>query len=129
MDKKIFSFENLEVYKYARAFVKTVYQLQRCFPREEQYALCDQIRRASISITSNIAEGCGRNSMKEKVHFLEIACGSLYEVFSQLQIAQDLNYISDKDVEAMRPQVEQIAKMLSGLRKSYENPSPINYKP
>ena len=92
---KKFSFENLEVYKQARLLVKQIYLLQNKFPKEEKYALGDQIRRSSTSITSNIAEGCGRNSPKEKIHFIEIAFGSMTESFSQLQNAQDLGYIQE----------------------------------
>lgn len=82
---KKFSFETLEVYKEARILVKGIYLLQNKFPKEEKYALGDQIRRSSTSITSNIAEGSGRNSLKEKIHFIEIAFGSMTESFSQLQ--------------------------------------------
>ena len=89
----IFSFEDLEVYVAARNLVKDIYILQRSFPKEEQYALCDQIRRAAISITANLAEGSGRTSLKEKVHFIEISFGSMTEVFCEFQIACDLGYI------------------------------------
>ena len=71
MEREItFSFENLDVYKKARCLVKDIYVLQNKFPREERYAPGDQIRRASTSITANLAEGCGRKSIREKVHFL-----------------------------------------------------------
>ena len=113
----MFSFESLAVYQKARNLVKEVYQIQEQFPAEERYALGDQIRR---SITSNIAEGSGRESCKDKAHFCVIAFGSLMEAFSQLQIAQDLRYISENEVESLRPQFEEIAKMLSGLKASFE---------
>ena len=74
--------------------IKEVYRLLKKFPKEEQYAMCDQLRRAAISITSNIAEGSGRNSFKEKVHFLEFSYGSLMEVLSQMDVACDLEYIT-----------------------------------
>lgn len=115
-----FSFENLEVYKEARALVKGIYLLQSKFPNEEKYALGDQIRRSSTSITSNIAEGCGRNSIKEKIHFIEIAFGSMTESFSQLQNAQDLGYILEDDVDALRPNFNKVAAYLSNLKKSYK---------
>lgn len=115
-----FSFENLEVYKEARALVKGIYLLQSKFPKEEKYALGDQIRRSSTSITSNIEEGCGRNSIKEKIHFIEIAFGSMTESFSQLQNAQDLGYILEDDVDALRPNFNKVAAYLSNLKKSYE---------
>lgn len=116
----MFSFENLLVYKKARVLVKDVYNLQREFPREEKYELEDQIRRSITSVTSNIAEGSGRESIKEKIHFLEIAFGSLMEAFSQLQNAQDLEYIKQQKVEDIRPQFEEAAKMISGLKASLE---------
>lgn len=116
-----FSFEGLEVYQAARVLVRDVYRLQQKFPRTEIYALGDQIRRSASSVTSNIAEGSGRNSNKEKVHFIEIAYGSLMEAFSQLQIAQDLGYLTEQDIDTIRPQFISVAKMLSGLKAYFEN--------
>ena len=118
---KSFSFENLEAYKVAKDLVVEIYKLQKTFPREELFALGDQIRRSASSITSNIAEGCGRNSYKEKNHFIEIAFGSMTESFSQLQIAVELGYISDDDIESLRPQFNRVAALLSLLKRSYEN--------
>ena len=115
-----FSFEGLEVYQAARVLVRDVYRLQQKFPKTEIYALGDQIRRSASSVTSNIAEGSGRNSNKEKVHFIEIAYGSLMEAFSQLQIAQDLGYLTEQDIDTIRPQFISVAKMLSGLKKHFE---------
>ena len=94
--------------------------LSLVMPREEKYELGDQIRRSITSVTSNIAEGSGRESIKEKIHFLEIAFGSLMEAFSQLQNAQDLEYIKQQKVEDIRPQFEETAKMISGLKASLE---------
>lgn len=115
-----FSFEGLEVYQAARVLVRDVYRLQQKFPKTEIYALGDQIRRSASSVTSNIAEGSGRNSNKEKVHFIEIAYGSLMEAFSQLHIAQDLGYLTEQDIDTIRPQFISVAKMLSGLKKHFE---------
>ena len=125
MDEKKFSFENLEVYKTARVLVRDVYRLQHKFPKYETYALGDQVRRSASSVTSNIAEGSGRNSFKEKTHFIEIAYGSLMEAFSQLQIAQDLEYLSQTEIDTIRPQFISVAKMLSGLKTYFDN----NQKP
>lgn len=119
-NKRKFAFENLEAYKVARVLVRDIYRLQNKFPKEEKYALGDQIRRSSTSITSNIAEGTGRNSVKEKIHFIEIAFGSMTESFSQLQNAQDLEYITEEEVETLRPQFNHVAALLSLLKKSYE---------
>jgi len=116
-----FSFENLEAYKVARILVRDVYRLQNKFPKEERYALGDQIRRSTTSITSNIAEGSGRASFKEKIHFIEIAFGSLTESFSQLQNAQDLGYLTEDEVENVRPQYNHVAALLSLLKKQFED--------
>lgn len=118
---KKFSFEGLEVYNAARQLVRDVYRLQHKFPKYEIYALGDQIRRSSSSVTSNIAEGSGGNSFKEKSHFIEIAYGSLMEAFSQLQIAQDLGYLTQTEIDEIRPQFISVAKMLSGLKNYFDN--------
>ncbi len=115
-----FSFENLKVYQLARHLVKDVYLLQNEFPKEERYALGDQVRRAATSITANLAEGSGRQSPKEKIRFIEIAFGSMTEVFCELQTACDLNYIKMEQLDALRPQFTEVAKMLSGLRNSLQ---------
>ena len=118
-DKEYFSFEKLDVYNESRKLIKEVYQLQKLFPIEENYALAAQIRRAAVSITANLAEGSGRSSIKEKIHFVGISFGSLMEVFSELLTAQDLGYISEESVEKLRPSFSHISKMLSGLRNSF----------
>lgn len=115
-----FSFEGLEVYRCARELVKGIYILQNKFPKEEKYALGDQIRRSATSITSNIAEGSGRSSIREKIHFIEIAFGSMTESFSQLQNAQDLGYLLEADIDKLRPLYSSVAALLSNLRKSFE---------
>ena len=113
-----FSYRKLRVYQQAKDLVIYVYRLMSLFPKEEQYALCDQLRRAVISIPSNIAEGMGRASVKEQVHFIEIAFGSLNEVMCQLELARELNYISDIQLKDSEVLVKSIAQMLSGLRNS-----------
>ena len=126
MSDKLFSFEGLEVYKAARILVRDIYHLQHKFPKIETYALGDQIRRSSSSVTSNIAEGSGRASFKEKSHFIEIAYGSLMEAFSQLQIAQDLGYLTQEDIDEIRLQFVDVAKMLSGLKNYFDNKSKVS---
>ena len=116
----MFSFEKLDVYQKAKVLVKDVYLLQNAFPKEERYALGDQVRRAAVSITANLAEGSGRQSLKEKIHFIEIAFGSMTEVFCELQIACDLGYIHQEQLDALRPQFTDISKMLSGLRNKFQ---------
>ena len=121
MDEELyFPFEKLDVFRHARALVRSTYTLIEKFPYSERNGLSDQLRRAIVSVPSNIAEGLGRISDKEKIHFIEISYGSLMESFSQLQNAQDLEYIYEEDVEKLRPQFEDIAKMLSGLKSSFE---------
>lgn len=118
MEAHRFSFESLEVYQKCRVLVTDVYQVQRDFPIEERFALGDQVRRAATSVTANLAEGSGRNSLREKIHFIEISYGSLMEVFCELQTAADLGYIEENRIDTLRPQFIDIAKMLSGLRSS-----------
>ena len=93
--KYIRPYKKLEVYTVGKELVLHVYELLKKFPKEEQYALCDQLRRAVISVPSNIAEGLGRLSEKEQVRFIEIAYCSLLEVETQLELACDLHYISE----------------------------------
>jgi four helix bundle protein len=114
----LFSFEKLRVYEVAQALVKDIYQLQKKFPDEEKYGLGDQVRRAAVSIVANIAEGSGRTSPKEKSRFIEIAFGSMTEVFCELQLACDLGYIPKEQFEELRPRFTETAKLLSGLRNS-----------
>ena len=111
------SFRQLNVYVKAKKLVARVYQLLKKFPREEQFALCDQLRRAAVSIPSNIAEGCGRETQKEQTHFLNIAYGSLMEIYSQLDVACDLGYITNQEFEQMEVMVNEEAKMLAGMIK------------
>ena len=114
-----FSFFDLRVYQDAKRLVIDIYQLLEKFPKNENYALCDQIRRAAASVPSNIAEGSGRVSIKEKIHFIEIAYGSLSETLCQLDIAHDLQYITQEEFEYQKQQINIIGKQLSGLRKSF----------
>lgn len=121
------SFRKLNVYIRAKELVRQVYELIKKFPREEQYALCDQLRRAVISIPSNIAEGSGRQSQKDQAHFYTIAYGSLMEVLSQLDVACDLRYITQDEFNILEVLIEEEAKMLSGLVAKRTN-SPLNSK-
>ena len=111
------TFRNLNVYIKSKELVKQIYELLKKFPKEEQFALCDQLRRAIISVPSNIAEGLGRVSTKEQIHFLEITYGSLREVDCQLDIAKDLAYISDDELSDVEKQIEKVAALIAGMRK------------
>lgn len=95
-----------------------VYEATKKFPGQEQYGLISQMRRCSVSIPSNIAEGCGRSSDKELVRFLDIAKGSLYELDTQIEIAKQLNYLNPQDFECIATLLDETSRMLTGLRKS-----------
>lgn len=117
---ELFQFERLVTWKKAKELALCVYQLVAKFPQHEQFALSNQIRRAVISVPSNIAEGTGRASMKEKTHYLEIAFGSLTETYCQLLMATELGYISVDELTAIKPLFKETSRLLSGLRKSYD---------
>ena len=109
------SFRKLNAYIFAKELVKQVYALLKKFPREEQYALCDQLRRAVISLPSNIAEGTGRVSSKDQAHFFTIAYGSLMEVLAQMDVAYDLGYITSDEFNEIEKLIDTEAKLLTGL--------------
>ena len=113
-----YAFENMKAWQEARKLVVEVYHLLDDFPKFENYALCDQIRRAIVSVPSNLAEGTGRTSAKEQLHFYEISYGSLMEAYNQLIIAADLKYIGDNNLKELEPQIDVVARMLNGLRSS-----------
>ena len=120
---EVFGYRNLIAYQKAKEVVKRTYKLLKKFPAEERYAMCDQLRRASVSITSNIAEGINRFSVKDKAHFIEMAFGSLMEVSSQFEIAEELGYITVEDRMSMDLLIEEVARLLSGLQKTYKGES------
>ena len=117
---EVFGYRKLIAYQKAKEVVKRTYKLLKKFPAEERYAMCDQLRRASVSVTSNIAEGVNRFSVKDKARFIEIAYGSLMEVSSQFEIAEDLGYITTEDRMSMDLLIEEGARLLSGLLNSYK---------
>ncbi|WP_297072573.1 four helix bundle protein [uncultured Duncaniella sp.] len=113
-----FNYERLTLWQKSRLLVKTIYTLTRSFPNEEKFALTDQIRRAVVSIASNIAEGSGRFSGKEKLHFLSVAYGSLTELSCQLTLACDMNYLGHDQFGSIRLQIEELARIMSGYREA-----------
>ena len=117
---EVFGYRKLIAYQKGKEVVKRTYQLLKKFPSEERYAMCDQLRRASVSITSNIAEGVNRYSVKDKSHFIEMAFGSLMEVSSQFEIAEELGYITVEDRMSMDELIKEEARLLSGLQNSYK---------
>ena len=116
-----FYYRKLNVYHKSMELVANIYRLSRTFPEEERFGLSNQIQRAVISIPSNIAEGMGRFSNKERIHFLEIANGSLNEVMCQLEAAQLLGYISQQQFDEQELFISETTKMLVGLRKNFED--------
>ena len=121
MENHDFSFEGLRVYQAARQLVKDVYLLVNKLPAVENFALSSQIRRAVVSVKSNIAEGSGRNHAKDKAHFIDMSYGSLMETYSELETAADLGYITEEEVKNIKPNFVDVGKMLSGLRTSFLN--------
>ena len=113
-----FYYRKLEVYQRAKALSHAVCKLIKTFPVEERYGLCDQLRRAAMSIPINIAEGFGRFSAKEKAHFIQIAFGSLNEVMCELELSQDENYISEEQLKELESLIIPINRQLSALHKS-----------
>lgn len=111
-------YRKLLVYEKATELVVYVYALLKKFPKEEQYALCDQLRRAVVSIPSNIAEGVGRISQKDRAHFMEIAYGSLLETSCQMDVAMRLGYITEEELAEIDKECVELARMLSGFRAS-----------
>ena len=99
----LFSFEKLDAYQEARKLAVEVYKLIQELPSYERFDLGSQLRRSIISVTSNIAEGCGRVSLREKIHFLEIAYGSMLESYSQIQLSVDLNYTHPERLKCSNP--------------------------
>ncbi len=115
---RLYSFEKLEVWKLSRELTKHIYSLSKGFPDDEKFGLTSQIRRAVISVTSNIAEGSSRKSGKEQARFTEIAFGSLLEILNQLIAATDLQYISNEEVNQLRPLIEEIGNKLNKLKEA-----------
>jgi len=112
---------NLEVRQDTQLFVKDIYSFTNSFPDKEKYGICTQMQRAAVSIVSNIAEGVSRNSTKEQIRFIEIAYGSLMEVYCQLYIAKDLKYLMSEQFETLKQNVDKISNKLNALNRSFKN--------
>jgi four helix bundle protein len=119
--KKMRDFRKLEIWKNGIELVKQVYQLSSMLPSEEKFGLRSQITRAAVSVPSNIAEGCSRHSEVEFKQFLEIAIGSLFEVETQLIIAQELKFIEEKQLETIFTLIQKEAKMINSLINKIKN--------
>lgn len=117
-NKKIKSFQDLKAWQEGHKLVLIVYGKTESFPRDEQFGLTNQLRRAVVSITSNIAEGFNRKSLKEKIQFYSIAAGSLAEVENQLIIAKDIGYIDQETFDDSLSYIITVSKTINGLIKS-----------
>lgn len=115
---KIQNYKDLIVWQKSRELVKNVYIIAEKLPKHEQFGLNAQIRRCAVSVPSNIAEGHSRNSIKEYIHFLYIAFGSLAELETQLILACDIGYFSETELNTIFQQIAEIQRMITGLRKS-----------
>jgi four helix bundle protein len=113
------TYKDLKVWQTAMDMVASVYRSTKSFPKEETYGLTIQIRRAAVSVASNIAEGKGRSSDKELLQFLSHARGSLFEVETQIAIAQHLGYMSESESDALTSQAAEVGRLLNGLMKVF----------
>lgn len=111
-------FKKLEMWQQSRVFCTEIYAVTSSFPDSERFGLTSQLRRASVSLPSNIAEGSSRNSNKDFSRFLEIATGSAYEVETQLLIASDIKFIATEKLESLTSKLENIIKMISKFRST-----------
>jgi four helix bundle protein len=118
---EVLSYQELDIWKQTRMLVRSIYQLTKKFPKEEQFGLTNQLRRAVVSIPSNIAEGCGRNHFKDSIQFFFIARGSLYEVETQVIVSCDLEYLSQSELTLILEHITKCKKILNGFINYYQS--------
>ena len=114
----IYSFEKLDVWMEARKWVVWIYKITENFPTEERFGLISQIRRAALSVVSNLAEGSARKSSKDQAHFSQMAYSSLIEVLNQLIISTDLKFITDEILKEGRSLIEGLTSKVAALRNA-----------
>ncbi|MBL7897215.1 MAG: four helix bundle protein [Crocinitomicaceae bacterium] len=119
----VYSFESLSVWNKSRALVKLVYKVTAEFPADERFGLISQMRRASVSVSSNIAEGSTRWGNRDQARFYEISFGSLIEILNQSILANDLEFIEKTELQKIRNMVDEIARMLNALHTSAKKKS------
>ena len=112
------NYKNLVVWQKSMALTVNIYKIVKKLPKEEMFALSDQMRRAAVSIPSNIAEGCGRRLQGELKYFLRIACGSAAELETQMQICLNLGYLQSEDIEESLCLLHEVEKMLNSFMNS-----------
>lgn len=115
---KIRSFTDLNAWKEGHKLVLMIYKVTNNFPKKETYSLIDQMRRAAVSITSNIAEGFSRRGLKEKIQFYAISSGSLTELQNQVIVSKDIGYLPEKSLQDIQNQLTIVQKLINGLIKS-----------
>lgn len=124
-----YSFENLEIWQLSRELTKEIYKITLLFPDEERFGLTNQLRRASVSVSSNIAEGSARRSLKDQAYMLERSFGSCTEIVCQLILSKDLNFITAEQYESLRTIIEELTNKLNAyvkhVRKNVPNPKNI----
>ena len=116
-----FSFEKLNVWIDSKECIKLIYLITKKFPDDEKFGLTNQLRRASVSIASNLAEGTSRNTNKDKAYFTTLSFSSLMEVLNQIIIAYELDFISEDNYQEIRKEIEKISNKLNALRKAQLN--------
>lgn len=114
----MFNYEKLETWQEAIAFADLIYSITKKFPSDERFGLTNQMRRAAVSVSSNLAEGSSRNSRIDFARFVEIATGSVFEVVSQSFVAHKQHFLNEDDFKQIYEASEKLGKMLSGLRRS-----------
>ncbi len=119
------SHKNLDVYKISLQLVKEVYGLTKSYPKEEQYVLVSQLRRAAISVCSNLAEGAARRSAKEKIRFYEVSRSSLVEVDTQFEISLILEYLKKGQIGELEKYLESTFRMISKMITNLESKAPL----
>ncbi len=117
-----YAFESLEVWQKSKALVVLVYQLTSTFPPDEKFGLVSQLRRATISVSSNIAEGSTRWSRQDQARFYEISYGSLMEVLNQLILSQELGFLTEEQTDNIRVELDSVSRMLNALYQSTKKP-------
>ena len=123
---RTFSFEKLMVWQKSRTLAVLIYKTTKAFPADERFGLISQMRRCTVSIASNLAEGTGRHSNIDKARFTEIAYSSALELLNQAIIANDLKHLTDEHYQNIRTSINEITAMLDGLRKSQLNAKSLN---
>lgn len=118
MDGYVFGFEKLKVWQLAKQFAVHVYEATGQFPPEEKFGLVSQLRRASVSVASNLAEGSARQSQKDQAHFSQLSYSSLMECICQLKISSELGFLNPEHHTQLRTQANELAYMINNLQKA-----------